>query len=117
MIPIILSVTEHVRAECLDEYLELVNGVADAMRHEETFQYLIVGQDPDDPTRFNYFEAWEDRTEFYEVQMKRPYRDRFEERIPAMLKTPRSIVEWHPLRDDFAFFSNRSRVLGQSPGR
>ncbi len=110
MNPIVLSVTEHVRKECLTEYLELVNAVADAMRHESTFRYLFVGQDPTDPTRFNYFEAWEDRAEFYEVQMKRAYRNRFEERIPAMLKTPRSIVEWNPLRDDFAFFSNRSQT-------
>lgn len=106
MQPIILSVTEHVEPEHLSEYLRLVNDVADAMRHEANFLYLVVSQDAEDPLCFNYFEAWRDRTDFYDVQMRKAYRDEFENGIKLFLSRPRSIREFLPVREDFAFMAS-----------
>jgi hypothetical protein len=40
-----------------------------------------------------------------EVQMHRPYRKAYWDRLPTLLREPRRIETWRPMRRDFAFFA------------
>jgi quinol monooxygenase YgiN len=99
-----MIVSNHVLDGHVEEYLRLVRPVLDAMRHEPTFIGTTLHQDPDDPTRFMLYETWADRAEFFEVQMARTYRAAYERRLPEILRTPRAIRFWAPLRADLTFF-------------
>ncbi|GAA3079443.1 putative quinol monooxygenase [Pseudonocardia yunnanensis] len=102
---IVMIVSNHVRDGHADEYLQIVQPVLDAMRHEPTFLNTALHQDPADPTRFMLYETWADRDEFFQVQMKRAYRIAYENRLPEILRTPREIRFWTPLRADFTFLN------------
>ncbi|MFD8498475.1 putative quinol monooxygenase [Amycolatopsis sp. NPDC059657] len=106
--PIALIVSIHVLDGHAEEYLRLSRPVLDAMRHEPTFINTVQHRDPDDPNRFMLYETWADRAEFFEVQMTRPYRLPYERRLAEILRTPRTMHVWEPLRADFTFF-DRSR--------
>jgi quinol monooxygenase YgiN len=88
-----------------EEFLDLLIPVLDAMRHEPTFVNAVLHQDPEDLTRFMIYETWADLDEVVEVQMHRQYRKAYWDRLPALLREPRRIETWRPMRRDFAFFA------------
>ena len=104
MKPFVVVVTNHVQAGFEDEYLDLVMPIVDEMRHETSFINNVVHRAPDNPTRFMIYETWADRDDVFNVQIKRDYRKAYETRLPAILRTPREMAFWEPLRSDFTFF-------------
>ncbi len=102
----VVVVSNHVKPGHEAEYVDLVTPVLDAMRHEKTFVNTVLNQDPEDPTRFMLYETWADKEDFLEIQMHRDYRKAYEARLPEILRTPRTMTYWRPLREDFAFFAS-----------
>lgn len=100
----VLVVHNHVKAGFEEEYIDLVSPVLDAMRHEKTFVNTVLNRDPQNKSRFMLFETWLDKKEFLEVQMTREYRKIYEARLPSILKRPRVMEYWEPIREDFTFF-------------
>jgi quinol monooxygenase YgiN len=98
-------VSLHVKPGYEAEFLDLLTPVLDAMRHEATFVNAVLHRDRDDPTRFMIYETWSDLNDVAEVQVKRDYRRAYEARLPELLREPRKIEFWQPLRGDFAFLS------------
>ena len=96
----VLLVTVPIKPGREDEYLVLVNAVNDAMRNEPTFVNTILHRAADDPTEFMLYETWRDRADFFDVQMKRPYRAEYEARLPDLLRAPRKMQVFEPLRAD-----------------
>lgn len=92
-----------IKPGCEDEYLALVNEVNDAMRHEPTFMNTVLHRSADDPGLFMLHETWLDREDFFSQQMKRPYRAKYEARLPELLRAPREMKIFEPVRADYAF--------------
>ncbi|CAH2396156.1 putative quinol monooxygenase [Mesorhizobium escarrei] len=107
MCEFVVVVSNHVKPGHEAEYVELVTPVLDAMRHEKTFINTVLNRDPEDPTRFMLYETWADKADFLEVQMTREYRKTYEARLPEILRAPRVMQYWEPIREDFAFFAPR----------
>lgn len=103
MKPFAVVVTNHVKPGFEDEYLKLVMPIIDMMRHETSFINNVIHRAPDDPTRFMIYESWADRDDVFNVQIKRDYRRAYETRLPEILRAPREMAFWEPLRADFTF--------------
>lgn len=101
---LVVVVSLNVRPGCEEEFLGLLAPVMDAMRHEPSFINAALHRDPGDPARFMLYETWADRDDLIEVQMRRDYRRAYEARLPELLREPRQVQIWHPLRGDFTFF-------------
>ncbi len=101
--PFVLLATIHVKPGCEAEYLSLVGPVNDAMRHEPTFVNTVLHRSADDPALFMLHETWLDQEDFFTVQMKRSYRAEYEARLPALLRKPRTMQVFEPLRSDYVF--------------
>jgi len=112
--PFVLLAIIPVKLGCEVEYLSLVGPVNDAMRHELTFVNTVLHRAADDPVLFMLHETWLDREDFFTVQMKRPYRAAYEARLPALLRAPRTMQVFEPLRSDFVF---RTNLDGFLPGQ
>jgi (4S)-4-hydroxy-5-phosphonooxypentane-2,3-dione isomerase len=82
------------------EFLELLNGVLDAMRDEPTFHQAVLHRDPESEHRFLLYETWESHDDVVNVQMHRPYRAAWHAALPTLLEQERDISIWEPLRDD-----------------
>ena len=80
------------------EFLALLNDVFDAMKVEDTFVNATALRSADDPDTIMLVETWLDRENFMSVQMKRPYRERYEARLPEILRTPREVSFYEPIR-------------------
>ncbi len=103
--PFTLLTTIPLKPECVDEYLVLVGEVNDRMRHEPTFLNTVLSRGHDDPALIVIHEMWLDRDDFFDVQMKRDYRERYEARLPALLRAERTMRTFEPVRADFAFMN------------
>ncbi|HEY8370497.1 MAG TPA: putative quinol monooxygenase [Thermodesulfobacteriota bacterium] len=101
---VVAVVSIHVKPGYEEEFLRLVTPVLDAMRHEATFVNAVLHRDPDDPTRFMLYETWADLDELSRVQVHREYRKAYWARLPRLLREPRQVQIWEPLRGDFTFF-------------
>ncbi len=99
-------VTFALKHSCEEEFLDLLTPVLDAMRHEPTFINAVLHQDPEDPSRFMLYETWADLDDVVQVQMHRDYRKAYWERLPELLREPRQIQTWAPMRRDFTFFAS-----------
>ena len=106
--PFVLLTTIHVKPGCEEEFLSIVNPVNDRVRLEPTFLNTVLHRSHEDPTLFMLHETWLDRDNFFSVQMKQPYRDPYEARLPALLRRPREMKTFEPLRADFVFQSGSS---------
>src|SRR5215217_5703953 len=93
---LVAVVSLHVKPGREQEWLDLVEPVLDAMRHEPTFINAVLHRDPDDPTHFMLYETWADPDDLVDVQMKRGYRAAYEARLPNLLREPRQARIWHP---------------------
>ena len=69
-----------------DEFMALLNDVFEAMKVEETFVSAAALRGTEDPDTILLCENWIDRENFMSVQLKRPYRDRYEARLPELLR-------------------------------
>ena len=81
-------------------FLDLLNGVLDAMRMEEMFVSATLATDPQDANAFLLHETWQDHQDVLDVQIHRPYRDAWHATLPELLEAPREISMWTPLRSD-----------------
>ena len=81
-----------------DEFLALLNDVFDAMKAEETFVNATALRSADDPDTIMLYETWLDRENFMSEQMKRPYREKYETRLPELLRAPREVSFFEPIR-------------------
>lgn len=86
-----------------EEFMALLAPVLDAMRHETSFVNTVLHEDPEDPDSLMLYETWADYTDLVEVQVGRPYRRAYMERLDDLLAEPRSVAIWRRLRSDFAF--------------
>lgn len=100
---VVFIVTLALKAGCEEEFFDLLMPVLDAMRHETTFINAVLHQDPEDSTRFMLYETWADFDDVVEVQMHRDYRKSYWNRLPALLREPRQVQTWKPMRRDFTF--------------
>ena len=89
-----------VKREERDRFLQLLNGVLDAMRTEENFRNAVLHHDPLDRCRFLLYETWADHQDVMEVQLERSYRVAWHEALGEMLERPRDVSMWVPQRAD-----------------
>src|SRR4051794_16096540 len=82
------------------QFLELLNGVLDAMRAEPTFHQAVLHRDPKSEHRFMLYETWESHEDVVNVQLHKPYRKAWHEALPSLLERERDISIWEPLRAD-----------------
>ncbi len=83
-----------------ERFLHLLDGVLDAMREEATFRNATLHADPADPNRFLLHETWADHQDVVDVQLARPYRQKWHQALPDLLEQPREVSVWTPLRRD-----------------
>jgi quinol monooxygenase YgiN len=114
---IVFIVSIHVKPGCEAEFLRLVTPVLDAMRHEATFINAALHRDPADPTRFMLYETWADLDDVAQVQIHREYRQAYMARLPDILREPRQVQFWQPLRGDFTFFAGVTEARGEGATR
>lgn len=98
--PITYLIRFHVVPERREQFLELLNGVLDAMRSEPMFHEAILHRDPTSDYRFMLYETWESHEDVMTVQLQRPYRHAWHEALPTLLEQERDITIWEPLRVD-----------------
>jgi quinol monooxygenase YgiN len=101
-----MPVTYVIKFEIVPEkrqtFLDLLNGVLDAMRSEPTFQGAVLHVDPENEHRMMLYETWESHQDVVTVQVQRSYREKWHDALPEILREPRDISIWIPLRDDRA---------------
>jgi autoinducer 2-degrading protein len=99
-----MSVTYVIRfqvvPEKLDRFMNLLNGVLDAMRDEPNFHEAMLHRDPDSPHRLMLYETWESHEDVLEAQLNRPYRQAYHEALPDLLVKPREVTIWQAVRAD-----------------
>jgi quinol monooxygenase YgiN len=100
--PVTCLIRFDVVPEQRERFLALLNDVLDAMRAEPTFREAALHRDPQSEHRFMLYETWESHDEVVAVQLHRPYRQAWHEALPQLLRTPRDISVWEPLRADGA---------------
>jgi quinol monooxygenase YgiN len=83
-----------------ERFLALLDGVLDAMRAEPTFHEAVLHRDPQSEHRFMLYETWESHDDVLAVQLHRPYRRAWHEALPGLLRTPRDVTVWEPIRAD-----------------
>jgi autoinducer 2-degrading protein len=98
--PVTYLVKFQVVPERCDQFLELLQGVLDAMREEPTFHQAALHRDPQSDHRFMLYETWESHEDVVNVQLHRPYRGALHEALPTLLTQERDITIWEPLRSD-----------------
>jgi quinol monooxygenase YgiN len=91
-----------VKPDQRERFLSLLNGVLDAMRHEQNFRNATLHRDPADPCRFLLHETWADHQDVLDVQLHRPYRAEWHAALPELLEKEREISMWEPIRADGA---------------
>ena len=98
-----MMVTFHLKPGCEEEFLAFVHPIVDAMRYEPTFINATMHRSTEDPLCFMIHETWLDQENFFNVQMKRPYRAAYEARLPELVSQQRNIEIFELLRSDFVF--------------
>jgi autoinducer 2-degrading protein len=83
-----------------EQFLQLLNGVLDAMRDEPTFHQAVLHRDPQSAHRFMLYETWESHDDVLNVQLHKPYRKAWHDALPTLLQEERDISIWEPLRAD-----------------
>ena len=96
--PFTILVSIRLKPGRADEFLALLNDVFDAMKAEDTFVNATALRSADDPDTIMLYETWLDRENFMTEQLKRPYRERYEARLPEILRAPRELSFYEPIR-------------------
>ena len=108
--PVTFLVSLHDAEGRLDEFMGVLQPVLDAMRHEPTFINAVLHRSPEDPHRLMLYETWADLDDVRDVQLNRDYREDYHSRLEELLRAPREISVWTPVRSDLAMFAGRSPV-------
>jgi quinol monooxygenase YgiN len=98
--PVTYVITFRVVPDRRKEFLELLNGVLDAMKREPTYCEANLHRDPKSENTFMLYETWEDHDDVVNVQIHRPYRRAWHEALPRILEGEREISVWEPIRVD-----------------
>lgn len=98
--PVTYVIEFHVAPLQRDRFLELLNGVLDAMRSEPMFHQAILHRNPSAENHFMLYETWESHEDVLNVQLHRPYRQAWHEALDSILERERVISIWEPLRAD-----------------
>lgn len=98
--PVSYLIRFQVVPEKRERFLELLEGVLDAMRDEPMFHQAVLHRDPEDDNRLMLYETWEDHEDVLAVQVHRPYREAYHRELDELLAEPRDISVWEPLRSD-----------------
>lgn len=99
---LVFYVKLYVKPESVEEWKRAVNEIIEHMSNEEAFVSCYLHQDAHDPNLFTLYERWTEPTveDFLKNQMK-PYRQAYDEKLPALLQRPREasilvpLGEWH----------------------
>ena len=100
---LVFYVRLELKPECVEEWQAAVTDVIERMSREATFVSCSMQQDAEDPTCFTLYERWSEPSvdAFIRNQFEgKSYRQAYEARLPAMLRTPRAttvlrhIHEW-----------------------
>jgi len=86
--------------ERLDEFLELLHGVLDAMRQESAFHEAVLHRDPASRCHYMLYETWQSHEDVLRVQLHRPYRQAWHDALPTILERERQVTIWEPVRSD-----------------
>ncbi|MGV6873800.1 putative quinol monooxygenase [Pseudochelatococcus sp. B33] len=78
-------------------FLDLLTGVLDRMRHEDTFIDARLSEVTERPNEFVLHETWASREDVINVQLNRPYRRSWHEALPDLLEAEREITILSPL--------------------
>lgn len=97
--PFTIPVGINLRPGYAKEFLALLEDVIKPMQREDTFIDVVALQSQDDPDSIVLYETWLDRHDFETVQRKRTYRHAYEERLPQILREPRTIAYFDTVRD------------------
>ena len=98
--PVTYLIKFDVRPDQRENFLGLLTGVLDAMRSEPMFHEAVLHRDPQSEDRFMLYETWESHEDVMAVQLPRPYRRAWHDALPALLRTPRDVAVWQPIRAD-----------------
>jgi quinol monooxygenase YgiN len=98
--PVTFVIRFDVVPEERQRFLTLLNGVLNAMRDEPMFHEAVLHRDAEDENHFMLYETWEDLDDVVNVQLQRPYRQAWHAALPEILREPREISTWQPLRAD-----------------
>ncbi len=98
--PVTYLIEFHVAPVQRNRFLELLNGVLDAMRSEPMFHEAVLHRDPNAENHFMLYETWESHEDVLEVQLHRPYRQAWHQALDSLLERPRGVSIWEPLRAD-----------------
>jgi quinol monooxygenase YgiN len=99
-VPVTYLIKFHVAPLQRDRFLELLNGVLDAMRSEPMFHEAILHRDPSSENHFMLYETWESHEDVLNVQLHRPYRQAWHAALDSILESARDVSIWEPLRVD-----------------
>jgi quinol monooxygenase YgiN len=98
--PVTYLIKFQVVPERREQFLQLLNGVLDAMRAEPTFHQAVLHRDPQSEHRFMLYETWESHDDVLNLQLQKPYRKAWHDALPALLEGERDISIWEPVRAD-----------------
>ncbi len=100
---LVFYVQLHVKPECVQEWQDALTELAACMAQETAFVSCTLHRDVEDENRFTLYERWREPSvdAFIRHQVTdKPYRQAYEERLPAWLQTPRTasvvryVQEW-----------------------
>ena len=106
--PVTYLIKFDVHPEQRESFLDLLTGVVDVMRREPMFHEAVLHRDPESEDRFMLYETWESHEDVMAVQLQRPYRRAWHDALPALLRNPRDVTVWQPLRADRNSTTHRS---------
>ena len=96
-IPLFMNVTLTIKPERLEESLAALREVLPAARAEPNCIYLHVGQSMTDPAVFVLSEAWQDRVEYRDTILPKPYFQAYLQISESTYAQPRRVVLLTPV--------------------
>lgn len=98
--PVTYTIEFKVVPERCAEFLELLSGVLDTMKHEAMYHGAVLYRDPGYENTFLLVETWESHEDVLNVQLHRPYRAAWHAALPHILEGEREIGIWEPIKAD-----------------
>lgn len=96
---LVFYVKLQVKPDRIDEWLDALHAISDAMSREEAFIACDLHRDANDPTLFTLYERWAEPSveAFLQNQMK-PYRLDYDAKLDDLLQRPREAQILVPLK-------------------
>lgn len=99
---LVFYVMLELKPECVEEWKAAVGAVIEQMSREPAFVSCSPQQDIGDPASFTLYERWREPSveAFIKNQFEgKDYRQEYEARLPAMLRTPRTPTVLRHIRE------------------